>query len=212
MQLSLEPLCRECAELGLVVSATDVDHIVPKRDGGQDELENLQSLCQAHHSAKTAGERGAGRGAGGRRPSVIAVCGPPGAGKSSYVRERHKWGDLVLDLDTLIEALGWLPSYEKPWGLMPFAWDARDAVLKRLERPSRILRAWVIATAPRSEQRGRLRSRFRASVVVLETPHAECLRRIGEDERRADKLDQWTPIVRRWWNAYEPSEADKVIK
>jgi hypothetical protein len=34
---------------------------VPKVDGGRDELDNLQSLCHAHHSMKTAREVNARR-------------------------------------------------------------------------------------------------------------------------------------------------------
>jgi len=34
--------------------ATDVDHIVPKVHGGDDEPANLQSLCAHHHRRKTA--------------------------------------------------------------------------------------------------------------------------------------------------------------
>lgn len=52
MVLAREPLCRRCGQ-----PATDVDHIVPKRHGGSDSMDNLQALCHAHHSMKT------GRGA-----------------------------------------------------------------------------------------------------------------------------------------------------
>ncbi|WP_366141808.1 HNH endonuclease signature motif containing protein, partial [Propionivibrio sp.] len=34
--------------------ATDVDHIVPIRRGGTNKHENLQPLCHACHSRKTA--------------------------------------------------------------------------------------------------------------------------------------------------------------
>nr|WP_041795814.1 HNH endonuclease signature motif containing protein [Pararhodospirillum photometricum] len=64
--LADEPLCRECAKVGRVVPATDVDHIIPHR--GDDRLfwdrRNLQPLCKACHSAKTAREDG---GFGNRR-------------------------------------------------------------------------------------------------------------------------------------------------
>lgn len=43
------PLCAICGR-----PATDVDHIVSKRKGGTDDPENLQALCHACHSAKTA--------------------------------------------------------------------------------------------------------------------------------------------------------------
>jgi 5-methylcytosine-specific restriction protein A len=34
----------------------EVDHIIPKAQGGTDELDNLQSLCKGCHSRKTAKE------------------------------------------------------------------------------------------------------------------------------------------------------------
>ena len=45
------PLCivEDCDE-----AATDVDHIIPLAEGGNDSAENLQALCHAHHSRKTA--------------------------------------------------------------------------------------------------------------------------------------------------------------
>jgi 5-methylcytosine-specific restriction protein A len=49
--LRLEPHCRRCGN-----PASDVDHIIPKRAGGSDDHSNLQSLCHAHHSSKTAKE------------------------------------------------------------------------------------------------------------------------------------------------------------
>lgn len=57
IQLSLEPLCRDCARQGQGTEATEVDHI----DGGEHEGQyepgkgytNLQSLCKPCHSTKT---------------------------------------------------------------------------------------------------------------------------------------------------------------
>ena len=60
--VSSEPLCRdpfgEHAEWSEVVSATEVDHIVPRRVRAELEvsLENLQALCKRCHSRKTKGE------------------------------------------------------------------------------------------------------------------------------------------------------------
>lgn len=43
-----------CEWPGCEARATDVDHIIPKAQGGADEWENLQGLCRSHHSRKTA--------------------------------------------------------------------------------------------------------------------------------------------------------------
>jgi 5-methylcytosine-specific restriction protein A len=47
-----EPFCRACK----VRESTQVDHILPRRAGGGDELENLQALCASCHSKKTRAE------------------------------------------------------------------------------------------------------------------------------------------------------------
>ncbi|MBF9263925.1 HNH endonuclease [Paracidovorax cattleyae] len=61
-----DPLCAECRRLGLVVLATQRDHIVPLEEGGADEVTNTQGLCDEHHDAKSKAERerGARRAAG----------------------------------------------------------------------------------------------------------------------------------------------------
>jgi 5-methylcytosine-specific restriction protein A len=61
--LSEEPLCRQCRTEGRTVAAVEVDHIVPRRQGGTDDRSNLQPLCTSHHSAKTMTELNMGRGA-----------------------------------------------------------------------------------------------------------------------------------------------------
>lgn len=60
--LARDPVCRDPFGVhraaGEVVPATDVDHIVPRSAGGADTLENLQGLCHACHSRKTAQDDG----------------------------------------------------------------------------------------------------------------------------------------------------------
>ena len=50
MVLRRDPIC---TVPGCLQSSTDADHIVPKRDGGTDSMDNLQGLCKRHHSRKT---------------------------------------------------------------------------------------------------------------------------------------------------------------
>lgn len=51
-----EPLCRCCAELGIVELATIADHVMPLWNGGPDVDSNLQPLCVPCHARKTARE------------------------------------------------------------------------------------------------------------------------------------------------------------
>jgi len=62
MFLAANPLCADIygdhARDGQVVAAIDVDHILPRAAGGQDDWDNLQALCPSCHSKKTAIEDG----------------------------------------------------------------------------------------------------------------------------------------------------------
>ena len=49
--------CAQCRREGILNPADEVDHIVAKARGGDDEPANLQSLCKPHHAAKTKAER-----------------------------------------------------------------------------------------------------------------------------------------------------------
>ena len=51
--LDAEPLCRWCSQRGRVTPAQEVDHILPLRDGGTNDRDNLQPLCCACHDDKT---------------------------------------------------------------------------------------------------------------------------------------------------------------
>jgi len=53
-------LCQPCKSLGRYIPASEVDHIVPKSQGGGDELSNLQCICNACHKVKTGKEGGRG--------------------------------------------------------------------------------------------------------------------------------------------------------
>lgn len=67
--LQKNPLCVDCQAEGRIVSARIVDHIIPHK--GDEKLfwdqDNWQSLCQSHHSKKTARSDG---GFGNRRKTV----------------------------------------------------------------------------------------------------------------------------------------------
>lgn len=49
-------VCRACGRV-VYGQAAHVDHIVPLEEGGTDDDENLQTLCQADHGKKTREEQ-----------------------------------------------------------------------------------------------------------------------------------------------------------
>ena len=57
--LARDPVCKDCGQ----APSRHADHITPRSQGGTDDPSNLQGLCNACHSRKTANEN---RGDGGR--------------------------------------------------------------------------------------------------------------------------------------------------
>lgn len=52
-QLEREPFCREHRKQGVIVKATQVNHIKPRKRGGTDDPSNLESLCGPCHAKAT---------------------------------------------------------------------------------------------------------------------------------------------------------------
>jgi 5-methylcytosine-specific restriction enzyme A len=52
--LRAHPLCADCLDRGAVTPATDVHHVIPRRDGGEDVESNLRALCHSCHSKVTS--------------------------------------------------------------------------------------------------------------------------------------------------------------
>ena len=132
---------------------------------------------------------------------VTVVCGPPGAGKTTYVTEHEELGDLIIDVDGIYMALSGQPMYSRPQELLSFVLHARQAIIERLRSRSNVRKEWLITTAAKKPER-EVYVRDGADVVVLATPAAECLKRIAADERRST-WDGWTDLVTEWWASYE---------
>lgn len=73
-----EPLCRECKRQGFVTLAIIRDHIKPLAEGGMDDDDNIQPLCQACSDTKTEQERR--RGIGTSRHQFGTRAFPKGGG------------------------------------------------------------------------------------------------------------------------------------
>ncbi len=152
---------------------------------------------------------------GKSRIPLIIVCGPPAAGKSTYVAERRGPDDLVIDLDQIAAALGNTTAH---------GWDPRSCLMPALEQRNRLLeaiceqpcqwpRAWLIVCEPVAEWRDWWQKFWGPErIVVIETSAEECWARVCRDpERRRDAGSTLKGIVR-WFADYRPRKGDEVIR
>lgn len=209
-RLRKEPLCRHCYAKGIVKAADEVDHILPLANGGTDTDDNVQSLCHQCHAIKTAGEAAQGFGASNHpdwlKPSAIPltiVCGPPASGKTTYTEDRAHSTDMVIDLDAI--ALSIDPSYQ-PWTgmlkgeFLDQAIRVRNSLLGHLSR-AKTGAAWFIVSAPTQAERDWWQSKLGGSVVLMNTPSAECKRRAMQrgTPQAAKGIDDWFRMSRSRW-------------
>lgn len=223
--------CVRCGSTKRVIG----DHIVELGDGGAPfDKSNIQLLCQACHNSKTAAAKAARVGLGGSagggavgpmahpawfRPvhvPLTLVCGPPGAGKSTWVRNRAAPGDLVICMDTI--AREYLRANRRVALAPEQVGDVlrlRNEMLGDLMRRSargRWPHAWLIALEPEARWRAWWRDTVKpARVIVLATPAEECKRRVAADAAAGDARSAAAPaLIDQWWSSYTPSLGDTL--
>jgi hypothetical protein len=203
-----------------------VDHTVEIRDGGARlDPRNARLLCQSCHILKTNAARrarsdresdvAAANHPDWLKPSLIPlliVCGPPGAGKSTWAREQLGKGGLLIDLDEIMAELSSLPLYQAGREWLNPAIRRRNSLLGCLSRPARWARAALIVTEPAAERREWWATKLRpASVVVLETSEGVCIDRLNADPRREARRIEIAEAVHTWWSRYTRRVGDVIV-
>ena len=135
---------------------------------------------------------------------VFIVYGAPLAGKSSWVKDNKADGDLVLDLDSIWEAVSGGDRYMKPARLKAVVFRIRDELLDiTRHRLGKWRNAYIIGGYPLSNERERLAQELHARLVHIDTDKAECLRRLENDTTGRDKKE-WAQYIEEYFDRLTP--------
>ena len=137
---------------------------------------------------------------------IHIIVGPPCAGKSTYVRENAKAGDLRVDYDLIAQALGATNSHAAEGLVKQAAFDAREGAIKTALKDVEA-ESWIIHTSPSAEHM-KLYEDAGAEVVVLDPGYEECMERAKRDERPQQSIDG----IEKWYSGKKGRKETMKIK
>ena len=137
---------------------------------------------------------------------IHIVSGPPCAGKSTYVREHAKDGDLRVDYDLIATALGSVNSHAADGLIKQAAFAAREGVIETALKNADD-ESWIIHTSP-SEEHMKRYEEAGAEFIELDPGKETCLERAKEDDRPQQTIDG----IEKWYSGKKGSKKMRKTK
>ena len=136
----------------------------------------------------------------GRR-QVYLVYGPPCSGKVAYVKDVALKGDLIIDLDSIWEAVSGCARYTKPGSLKAVVFAVRDTLLDSVKyRRGRWNNAYVIGGYPLISERERLINELGAREIFIDVSKEDCIANLEADTARDSK--EWLQYIEDWFSKF----------
>lgn len=217
--LAANPWCCKCAAHGIRTKATVVNHIIPHRMDLRLfwNRRNWEPVCAPCHNGATQSEekrQGGGRWGysipHGVKPSgipVTIVCGPPAAGKSTYVRTHAAPDDTVIDFDLIRKQVGG-EKWDLRQEINDRAFAIRDQLIRSLHDKT-AGRAWLIVMAPTKAERAAWRSALgNVTEVMIAPPKETCFAQMRKEPDRRASANRQRIAIDRWFNAFDGASAN----
>ncbi|MCU7379725.1 HNH endonuclease [Clostridiales Family XIII bacterium ASD5510] len=135
---------------------------------------------------------------------VYLVWGCPLAGKTTYVQDVMIEGDLIIDVDSIWQALSGLDRYVKPGRLTGVVLDVRDHLIDLVRtRKGKWRNAYVIGSYPIRAERERLIKRLGAREIFIAVSGAEALRRASQLQDKRAFVD-YQKFILEWQEKFTP--------
>jgi hypothetical protein len=137
--------------------------------------------------------------------ALIVVIGPPAGGKSTWVGEHAKRGDITVDFDKLALALTppGADPHDHPPPLMAVARAARDAAVEAAVKQADRVDVYVIHSNPSAERLAEYR-RASARVVTVD-PGRDVVRERCKTQRPARMF----AAIDAWYKEHGPKPATR---
>ena len=134
---------------------------------------------------------------------VYIVWGSPLSGKTTYVKQNKTDRDIVVDMDSLWQAVTMGERYIKNNYLKANVFGVRDALLDQIKtRRGQWQTAYVIGGYPSRGERERLADRLQAELIHIDTDKETCLRRLHESPGERD-IEAWAGYIEKYFGSVQ---------
>lgn len=134
----------------------------------------------------------------GYKQSVYIVWGSPLSGKNTFVNQTSSYGDLIIDMDNLWQAISNQDRYIKPNNLKANIFALRDSLYDQVRmRLGNWYDCYIIGGFPNGIERDDLLRRLGAEQIYIDSTKEDCLQRAKERPK------EWQDYIRQWWEQYE---------
>lgn len=161
--------------------------------------DNVECICFRCHNEehRRFGHEG--------KKKVYIVYGAPCSGKVEWVRNNAGPNDLVVDMDSIYEAISINDRYIKSNRLSSVAFGIRDKLYEMIRyRDGKWCDAYVIIGGALRMDRERLTQRLNGECVFIDTPKDKCLLNLSTISMRDKARKEWEKYIDEWFEAYQP--------
>ncbi|MFF1961005.1 AAA family ATPase [Streptomyces sp. NPDC058220] len=137
---------------------------------------------------------------------LYVITGPPGAGKSSWIRAHATARDIVIDLDLMALAMAGpgASDHDHSPELLRVVYRARQAAVHEAEQLVDRVDVYLIHTMPQAKALARYR-RLRARIVVVDPGEAVVRQRVADMRQ-----PEMQAVVTRWYRAHREGQSRAV--
>ena len=139
------------------------------------------------------------------QPEVIVVSGAPGSGKSTYVRENKTDQSIVVDLDSICDAIqGGTNAHKDHSTVLNTGLQIRELLYREIEEKNDEWdKAFIIAASPDRNKVEKLIRRFNAKEVKMKATREQCISQIRKDASRKGREDVYIRLANEWYDKME---------
>lgn len=133
---------------------------------------------------------------------IYLVYGPPCSGKSTFVNDMKRRGDLIINIDNIWTAISGCELYDKPDNIRTNVFQVHKLLIDQVRmRIGKWNNVFIEGGYPFKMQREEIVKRLKATEVPCILTKEECF--ANAEISRIGHVKEWTSYINKWFERYE---------